>query len=212
MYSTLLIKREGTAFVETEELGGGKRPISFDDVVTIDQPFQPTLDRAQLHAKVNALYPRGGTNIHDGLKAGFTMLGEYPSNEKQNRVIFLSDGLATVGITSDEKIDAAIEQLQGWERNRCAAALLLGRSGSTRAIEPLIAAARSADVTPHTQSCVVGALAELGETAVAAGYYTLWLQGDNPDLWRSAITGFGDPRSCLRWYETLGLPAGSHRR
>jgi Ca-activated chloride channel family protein len=78
--------------------------ISFDDVVTIDQPFQATLDRAQLHNVVNALQPRGGTNIHDGLKAGFAMLGEYPSNEKQNRVIFLSDGLATVGITSGPTI------------------------------------------------------------------------------------------------------------
>lgn len=78
--------------------------ISFDDVVTINQPFQPTLDRAALHAKVNALTPRGGTNIHDGLKAGFTMLGENPPNEKQNRVIFLSDGLATVGITSQTQI------------------------------------------------------------------------------------------------------------
>jgi Ca-activated chloride channel family protein len=78
--------------------------ISFDDVVTIDQPFQATLDRTHLHQVVNALQPRGGTNIHDGLRAGFTMLGESPPNEKQNRVIFLSDGLATVGITAQPTI------------------------------------------------------------------------------------------------------------
>lgn len=78
--------------------------ISFDDVVTIDEPFQATLDRARLHQVVNGLQPRGGTNIHDGLKAGFTMLGESPPNEKQNRVIFLSDGLATVGNTSQSAI------------------------------------------------------------------------------------------------------------
>ena len=78
--------------------------ISFDDVVTIDQPFQATLDRARLHQVVAALQPRGGTNIFDGLKAGFTMLGENPPNEKQNRIIFLSDGLATVGNTSQSSI------------------------------------------------------------------------------------------------------------
>jgi Ca-activated chloride channel family protein len=78
--------------------------ISFDDVVTIDQPFQAELDRARLHTVVDQLQPRGGTNIHDGLRAGFTMLGENPSNEKQNRVIFLSDGLATVGVTSQPTI------------------------------------------------------------------------------------------------------------
>ena len=31
-------------------------------------------------------------------------IGEYPSNERQNRVIFLSDGLATVGNTSQQAI------------------------------------------------------------------------------------------------------------
>ncbi|MBA3397375.1 MAG: VWA domain-containing protein [Deltaproteobacteria bacterium] len=78
--------------------------ISFDDVVTIDAPFTATLDRTRLHQVVNGLQPRGGTNIHDGLRAGFNMLGENPPNERQNRVIFLSDGLATVGITTQSTI------------------------------------------------------------------------------------------------------------
>ena len=78
--------------------------ISFDDVVTIDAPFTAELDRANLHAKINLLAPRGGTNIYDGLKDGFDLLGEYPVNERQNRVIFMSDGQATVGITSQSEI------------------------------------------------------------------------------------------------------------
>ena len=78
--------------------------VSCDDVVTIDAPFAATLDRPSLHGVVNALQPRGGTNIFDGLKAGFTMLGDLPASDKQNRVIFLSDGLATVGNTSQEAI------------------------------------------------------------------------------------------------------------
>ncbi len=78
--------------------------ISFDDVVTIETPFQPTLDRERLHTIVSSLQPRGGTNIYAGLEAGFAMLGESPENEKQNRIIFLSDGLATVGNTSQQAI------------------------------------------------------------------------------------------------------------
>ncbi|MBX3155108.1 MAG: VWA domain-containing protein [Deltaproteobacteria bacterium] len=78
--------------------------ISFDDTVTVDAPFGPTLDRAALKQVVGALQPRGGTNIHDGLAAGFEMLGESPNAERQNRVIFLSDGLATVGITDPNRI------------------------------------------------------------------------------------------------------------
>lgn len=81
--------------------------ISFDNEVTYDAPFAAegaALDRAGLHAVVDRLQPRGGTNLHDGLQAGLAMLGEQPSNERQNRVIFLSDGLATVGETSQQAI------------------------------------------------------------------------------------------------------------
>jgi len=85
--------------------------ISFDDTVTIDQPFTAALDRDRLHLVVDNLQPRGGTNIFDGLKAGMDALGELPENEKQNRVILLSDGLATSGNTSG---DAIIEMATGY--------------------------------------------------------------------------------------------------
>jgi Ca-activated chloride channel family protein len=78
--------------------------ISFDDVVTMNAPFGVTLDRALLKAEVGKLQPRGGTNIHDGLKAGLDLLGDAPPSDRQNRVIFLSDGLATVGNTSTDAI------------------------------------------------------------------------------------------------------------
>jgi Ca-activated chloride channel family protein len=76
--------------------------ISFDDTVTINAPFGT--DRDTLHATVDALRPDGGTNLYDGLEAGFRQLGDVPESEKQNRVIFLSDGLATAGNTSPQAI------------------------------------------------------------------------------------------------------------
>ncbi len=85
--------------------------ISFDDTVTIDQPFTSALDRDRLHLVVDNLQPDGGTNIFDGLKAGLDALGEVPENEKQNRVILLSDGLATAGNTSQQAI---IEMATGY--------------------------------------------------------------------------------------------------
>jgi Ca-activated chloride channel family protein len=78
--------------------------LSFDDVVTVNAPFGQTLDRAALKAEAAKLQPRGGTNIHDGLKAGLDLLGDAPPSDRQNRVIFLSDGLATVGNTSTSSI------------------------------------------------------------------------------------------------------------
>ena len=55
--------------------------------------------RRALHAIVDRLQPRGATNIYDGLQPGFELLGDAPPSERQNRVIFLSDGLATAGNT-----------------------------------------------------------------------------------------------------------------
>ncbi len=85
--------------------------ISFDDSVTQEATFTTNLDRASLHAAVNRLQPRGGTNLYAGLEAGFKQLGEYPKNERQNRIVFLSDGLATVGNTSRPAI---MEMAKGW--------------------------------------------------------------------------------------------------
>ena len=85
--------------------------ISFDDTVTQEAPFTETLDRASLGAAVDRLQPRGGTNIYAGLEAGFQLLGEYPKSDTQNRVIFLSDGLATAGTTSRPAI---MDMAKGW--------------------------------------------------------------------------------------------------
>ena len=62
------------------------------------------LDRPALHAIIDRLQPRGSTNIYDGLEQGFKLLGDAPPSERQNRVIFLSDGNATAGDTSTDHI------------------------------------------------------------------------------------------------------------
>lgn len=80
--------------------------VEFDDEVDTVAPFASTLDRVRLHKVVDGLQPRGGTNIHDGLAQGFGLLGDRPANERQNRVILLSDGLATAGNTSQDAMFA----------------------------------------------------------------------------------------------------------
>jgi len=98
--------------VDNLEDGDRMALIAFDDLVTYEARFEAELDRAFLHERIDALRPRGGTNIHDGLQAGFDAFGESLPNERQHRVIFLSDGLATVGVTSRyEIIGMAREQI-----------------------------------------------------------------------------------------------------
>jgi Ca-activated chloride channel family protein len=77
--------------------------VEFDDRVDVDAPLA-ALDRAALHAIIDRLQPRGATNIFDGLQAGFRLLGDAPASERQNRVVFLSDGNATAGDTSQVDI------------------------------------------------------------------------------------------------------------
>jgi Ca-activated chloride channel family protein len=85
--------------------------VQFDDVVETIAPFEETLDRDGLLTVVNGLAPRGSTNIYGGLQQGFELATEAFSAERQNRVIFLSDGLATAGNTSQ---DAIISMTDGY--------------------------------------------------------------------------------------------------
>lgn len=61
-------------------------------------------DRALLHAAIDTLSAGGSTNLHAGLQQGFELAVAGYDPERQNRVIFLSDGLATAGILADEAI------------------------------------------------------------------------------------------------------------
>jgi Ca-activated chloride channel homolog len=80
--------------------------VEFDDRIDIETNFQATLDRPALHAIVNALQPRGSTDIFDGLKQGFDLSVAALASNRQNRVIFLTDGLATYGTTDPVAIIA----------------------------------------------------------------------------------------------------------
>jgi Ca-activated chloride channel family protein len=88
--------------------------VQFDDRVDILAPFAETPDRTRLHTLINSLTPRGSTNLYDGLRTGFDLAEQAFSSDRQNRVIFLSDGLATAGNTSSPAIiamaDGYVEQ------------------------------------------------------------------------------------------------------
>ncbi len=89
--------------------------VQFDDKVDVLAPFGETsTSKELLHSYINSLTPRGSTNIYGGLQQGFELASEAFSTERQNRVIFLSDGLATAGDTSTPSIiamtDGYVEQ------------------------------------------------------------------------------------------------------
>ena len=78
--------------------------VSFDSYARVDVSFADSEDRQRLITAVDRLQPGSSTNIYDGLAVGFAQFGNGSFNERQNRVILLSDGQATAGNTSTPAI------------------------------------------------------------------------------------------------------------
>jgi len=83
--------------------------VEFNDTVQVVAPFGSTLDRVGLGSAVDTLEPVGGTDILSGLQQGFQLDVAALDPTRQSRVILLSDGLATSGVTDDSQILAGAD-------------------------------------------------------------------------------------------------------
>ena len=61
-------------------------------------------ERTELRRHIDNLTVGGSTNIYDGLKTAAEEVTANAANDRQNRVILLSDGVATAGITHSDRI------------------------------------------------------------------------------------------------------------
>jgi len=77
------------------------------------ESFRPELERYNDETRkaaigyVEGLYPGGGTNIHGALTSALNQLKD---NSRPNYVLFLTDGLATIGVTNESQIVAAAKE------------------------------------------------------------------------------------------------------
>lgn len=60
--------------------------------------------RAHLKEEISNLSVGGSTNIYEGLKTAADLVVQQAADDHQNRVILLSDGVATTGITNGDRI------------------------------------------------------------------------------------------------------------
>ena len=81
--SVHLVTFSTTAHIQVEALGG---------------------DDPELINAIAAIVADGGTNIYDGLRTGFELVDAHYTEGAQNRVVLLSDGQATQGITNNAQI------------------------------------------------------------------------------------------------------------
>jgi Ca-activated chloride channel family protein len=77
--------------------------VEFNNTAVVQAEYVTGADPSLIQA-INALSAGGGTNIYDGLRTGFERMAAHATAGRQNRVVFLSDGVATEGITNDAKI------------------------------------------------------------------------------------------------------------
>jgi Ca-activated chloride channel family protein len=79
--------------------------VSYSDQATVNFPMDEVeLNRSQMRDIIGDLEAVGGTNLYDGLELGYQEAQEQYETGRQNRVIVLSDGQPTVGLTDDDSI------------------------------------------------------------------------------------------------------------
>ncbi len=81
--------------------------ITYENVARTVWAMQPVRgNRNSILTIVRGLQATGGTNLHDGLQAAYDAVSSAYDSGRQNRVILLSDGQPTSGITSTAEIIA----------------------------------------------------------------------------------------------------------
>jgi Ca-activated chloride channel family protein len=78
--------------------------VSFSGSATVLLDYADAADGAALTQAFESLKASGNTNLYDGLFTAFSLADAHLDPTHQNRVIYLSDGVATTGITNGAKL------------------------------------------------------------------------------------------------------------
>lgn len=80
--------------------------VSYNDSARLLLEAEPASNLSEIRWAIEQLYAGGSTNLHAGLELALKTVDRHWDVERQNRVILLSDGLANVGVTSQDQIEA----------------------------------------------------------------------------------------------------------
>jgi Ca-activated chloride channel family protein len=90
--------------IDQIEQGDRMALVTYSGTVTVHYGLDSQFDPALLHNLVDSLRPDGSTNFYDGLRTGLSMAAQAMQYEREPRVLMLSDGQPTEGITDDQSI------------------------------------------------------------------------------------------------------------
>jgi Ca-activated chloride channel homolog len=82
--------------------------VAFDDNARLLLPAGPVRDKARVKAKIAALTPGSGTNIYAGLSLGHQEARKHASPDTVSRVILLSDGEVTAGVSDPRQFQQLV--------------------------------------------------------------------------------------------------------
>lgn len=83
--------------------------VKYSTDATVVLEHVPATDKATLVDAFDSLVASGSTNLYDGLFTAYQLAATHQSSLIQNRVIFLSDGVATAGLVSTPKLRSLAE-------------------------------------------------------------------------------------------------------
>lgn len=80
--------------------------VAYDDVVRVMVPATRASDRAAIEAGISQLTPGGGTALFAGVVKCAAEVRKFASQNRVNRIVLLSDGMANVGPSSPSELGA----------------------------------------------------------------------------------------------------------
>lgn len=84
--------------------------IAFEASAKVIRSSRPRGDGLEVESLLKDLKASGATNIYDAISSGLEELDRHGGGSRYSRMLLLSDGEATAGITDDEKILALVEK------------------------------------------------------------------------------------------------------
>ncbi len=96
------------------ELGGGDNIaiVAFSNDARIVLPMTSVRNRSAIESALYPLQPENSTNSESGLKLGYEIALANINPEAQNRVVFLSDGVANIGETDPAKLSETVRPIR----------------------------------------------------------------------------------------------------
>ncbi len=83
--------------------------VAFSTEARLVLPMTSAANRGLIESALYGLHPGGGTNAESGLKMGYEVARTALTSEVHNRVVLLSDGVANIGQTDQERLNSDVK-------------------------------------------------------------------------------------------------------